>query len=397
VRIACVGGGPAGLYFALLAKLRQPEHEVTVVERNPAGATYGWGVVFWDDFLDVLHRSDPVSARVLEAEAYLWEDQVVRLPGGQVAHLGGYGFSIGRARLLHILADRAAELGVKLAYEQEIDDPAELDADLVVAADGAHSVVRERQREAFGTTIRAGRNRYIWLGTDKVFDTFAFAFEQTPAGWVWFHAYPFARDMSTCIVECTPRTWEGLGFGSLDADAGTARLEEIFAAHLDGGRLVDRSPGLAVPSRWLTFQQITNSTWRSGPTVLMGDSAHTTHFSVGAGTRIAVRDAVELAEQLSAHPDDLDAALTAYDTVRRADLRPRQAAAQESMEWFEHVDGPGEAGAVDFAYALWARRGHYPAWRYGLHRATQLGGVRRVRRDVTSARRVLRARRRRDA
>jgi 2-polyprenyl-6-methoxyphenol hydroxylase-like FAD-dependent oxidoreductase len=392
VRIVCVGGGPAGLYLALLVKLRHPGCDVTVVERNPPGATYGWGVVFWDDLLDVLHANDPVSARAVERSAHLWEGQQVRLPGGRVAHLGGYGFSIGRARLLELLAARAAELGVRIRYGEEIREPA---ADLVVAADGANSGLRERHRDAFRPAVHPGRNRYLWLGARADLDGFTFAFERTPAGWIWLHAYPFAPSLCTGVVECPPQTWDRLGFAGLAPEDGTALLSSIFGAHLGGAALLDRSAGVATPSRWLTFNQVTNATWHAGNTVLAGDAAHTTHFSIGAGTKLAIQDAVELADQLTTHGADLDAALTAYDTRRRAALCRPQAVAQESMCWFEQVDPCREADVVDFAYALWTRRGSYPAWRYQLHRATQLDGVRRLRREVSSARRGLRARRRR--
>jgi 2-polyprenyl-6-methoxyphenol hydroxylase-like FAD-dependent oxidoreductase len=394
MRIVCVGGGPAGLYFALLMKVRNPNYAVTVVERNPAGATYGWGVVFWDDMLDLLYRNDVISARTVERAAHLWEDQQVRLKG-RTAHLGGYGFSIGRGRLLDILAARAAELGIELRYGCEIAAPFAAAADLIVAADGANSTVREQLAADFNPTVLAGRNKYVWLGTRKIFDAFTFAFEHTPAGWIWFHAYPYESDMSTCIVECPPETWAALGFADLTPQDISARLQVIFGAHLDGHELVAQSPGLAVPSPWLTFRQITNATWRSGNVVLIGDAAHTTHFSVGAGTRLAIQDAVELADQLTAHSADLDTALAAYDTRRRAAMRPRQAAAQDSMEWFERVPVPIDVGVVDFAYALWARRGHTPAWRYQLHRATQLDTVRRMRRYFSSTRRIINARRRR--
>ena len=389
-----MGGGPAGLYLALLTKLRRPDHDVTVFERNPPGATYGWGVVFWDDLLDDLYRNDVVSAREVRRAAYLWHGQQVRVPDSGVAHMGGYGYSIGRAELLDILAARAASLGVELRYEHEIRDPFALDADLVVAADGVNSGTRERRRAAFGSTVHAGRNRYIWLGTRKVFDTFTFAFAPTAAGWMWLHAYPSGCDVSTCIAECAPETWEALGFATLTPEENTGLLGTIFASALGGEGLIDRSSGLAAPLRWSTFRQVTNATWRCGNVVLAGDAAHTTHFAVGAGTKLAIHDAIELADQLAAHGADVDAATVAYDARRRADMRPRQAAAQESMEWFERLDIPAHVDVVDFAYALWTRRGHYPGWRYRLHRATQHAGVRRLRRGVDHARRLVRARRR---
>jgi 2-polyprenyl-6-methoxyphenol hydroxylase-like FAD-dependent oxidoreductase len=392
MRIVCVGGGPAGLYFALLTKLRHPDHDVTVFERNPPGATYGWGVVFWDDLLDDLYRNDAVSAREVRRAAYLWQGQQVRVPGSGVAHMGGYGYSIGRAQLLDILAARAEALDVALRHEHEIRDPFSIDADLVVAADGVSSGTREQRRDDFGSTVREGRNRYIWLGTRKVFDTFTFAFAPTTAGWMWLHAYPSGCDVSTCIAECAPETWEALGFDRLTSEESTALLGEIFASSLGGEGLVDRSSGLAVPSRWLTFRQVTNATWRCANVVLVGDAAHTTHFAVGAGTKLAVHDAIELADQLDVPGADLDTATAAYDARRRADMRPRQAAAQESMEWFERLDIPARVDVVDFAYALWTRRGHYPGWRYRLHRATQYAGVRRLRRVVDHGRRLRRAR-----
>jgi 2-polyprenyl-6-methoxyphenol hydroxylase-like FAD-dependent oxidoreductase len=399
MRIVCVGGGPAGLYTAVAAKLRSPDLDVTVVERNARGATYGWGVVFWDDLLDTLHGVDPVSGRALRRAARLWEGQEVRLPGGRVAHLGGYGFSIGRGRMLEILTDRAAELGVDLRFGTDVaDGPAVgelLDgADVVVAADGVHSGWRERDRDVHGTQVREGRNRYIWLGTRRVFDAFTFGFELTPAGWIWFHAYPSDAATSTFIVECPPLTWNGLGFDVLAPAACTEELSRIFATYLRGETLLDTTGGSAASSRWLRFRHITNKRWVSGNRVLVGDAAHTTHFSVGAGTKLALEDAAELAAQLVAHRSDVPAALTAYDEHRRRALRPRQAAAQASMEWFERLDPPADVDVVDFAYALWTRRGRYPAWRYRLHRATQNGQFRRVRQEVSAARRVLRAHRR---
>jgi len=211
MRIVCIGGGPAGLYFAISAKLRDAGHDITVIERDPPGATYGWGVVYWDDLLDILFRNDPDSARALRAESVLWQEQRVILRSEQTAHLPGYGFSVGRATLHNVLGERASELGIDVQYRQEVDDLAALgEADLVVVSDGAHSKVRQRHGEHFGARVDVGGNPYIWLGTDKVFDHFTFAFEQTSAGWVWFHAYPSSAGTSTCIVECTQQTWQRL-------------------------------------------------------------------------------------------------------------------------------------------------------------------------------------------
>ena len=397
MRIICVGGGPAGLYFAVLTKLADPTHQVTVLERNPAGVTYGWGVVFWDDLLDDLFRCDPVSARMIWDAAARWDEYEVRASGKAVTHLAGYGFSLGRHTLLDVLARRAAELGVEIRYSDELTDPDTVaveypDADLVVACDGAGSRVRERDTAQFGTAIEVGRNKYIWLGTSHVFRTFTFGFEKTSAGWIWFHAYPFTDDTSTFIVECTPETWRGLGLDQLGAQEGCARLEEIFAAHLDSQPLVDQRADLG-GTGWLNFRRVTNERWHRGDVVLMGDAAHTTHFAIGSGTKLAMQDAIALAEALTAS-DALEMALDTYEQRRKAGLAPLQQAAKASSEWFERLSDYTDLPATQFAYALSNRRGEYPPWRYLLHVTTQRSAPRAVLRWALSARKWSRGRRR---
>ncbi|MCW0215186.1 MAG: FAD-dependent monooxygenase [Pseudonocardia sp.] len=399
MRITCVGGGPAGLYLAILAARRDPRHRVTVLERNPESATSGWGVVFWDDLLDDLYRNDPESAATLRRDAVVYQGQDVLIDGHPAAHLGGYGYSIGRRRLLEILTHRARQLGVDVRFDTPADERvADADADLVVAADGVHSGLRDRHADEFGATGTLGRNSYIWLGTDKVFDTFTFAFARTTAGWIWFHAYPSADRLSTCIVECSPEVRAGLGLDGTDPRAHIARLEQIFAGPLDGHGLLDRMPGQQ-PASWHRFREVRNATWCRGRTVLLGDAAHTTHFSIGSGTKLALRDAIELAALLPRDATGLDERLGAFDRHRRAVLGPVQDTARRSMAWFEDVDahlGPDPAAVdpVTFAYDLWRRRGSYPRWRYHLHLATQVGTVRTARRAVGTVRRVVRQRRR---
>jgi anthraniloyl-CoA monooxygenase len=393
MKIACIGGGPAGLYFAISAKLRDAGHDITVIERDPPGATYGWGVVYWDDLLDILFRNDPDSARALRAESALWQKQRVILRSEQTAYLPGYGFSVGRATLLNILGQRATELGIDVSYRHEVNDLSTLaDADLVVICDGANSRVRQHHADRFGASMDIGGNPYIWLGTDKVFDSFVFAFEQTSAGWIWFHAYPSSSGTSTCIVECAQQTWQRLGFDSLSNDDGVQLLEKIFERALDGHSLISQSRG--EPARWLRFTQVTNKSWYHDNMVLLGDAAHTTHFSLGSGTRLAMIDAVMLAQSLFEH-DEPSAAVADYDRRGRAALRPIQAGARTSMAWFERADRYlDRQDAVAFAYSMSGRHGAQPPWRYQMHLAIQIPAVRTALHGFHTARRHYLARRR---
>ncbi|MCU1612359.1 MAG: monooxygenase, FAD-binding, partial [Pseudonocardiales bacterium] len=278
MKIVCIGGGPAGLYFAMSAKLRDAGHDITVIERDPPGATYGWGVVYWDDLLDILFRNDRDSARTIRSESVLWQEQRVILRSEQTGYLPGYGYSVGRATLLNVLGKRASELGIEIQYRHEVDDPSTLpDADLVVVCDGANSRARQHHDDHFGSRVDIGGNPYIWLGTDKIFDSFTFAFEQTSAGWIWFHAYPSSAGSSTCIVECAQQTWQALGFDSLNNEDSVGLLEKIFERALDGRALISQSR--SEPARWLRFTQVTNKTWYHDNLVLIGDAAHTTHFT----------------------------------------------------------------------------------------------------------------------
>lgn len=385
MKIVCVGGGPAGLYFAISMKLRDAGHDITVIERDPPGATYGWGVVYWDDLLDVLYRNDPESASAVRAESTLWQEQQIVLRGEEVAYLGGYGFSVGRAALLDAFAQRARDLDVKVQYRHEAKEAADLaDADLVVAADGANSRVRQFYDDVFGTTMTSGRNPYIWLGTDKVFDKFTFAFEKTPAGWIWFHAYPSSAGISTCIVECEPDTWRGLELDTRGSEDSVRLLEKIFAQPLDGHSLISQSRGK--PARWMNFTQVRNETWVHDNVVLIGDAAHTTHFTIGSGTRLAIMDAIVLSQKLY-EKEDLPTALREFDQEGRSALRPMQQAARTSMAWFEHAHRYLERDAVAFSFAMTGRHGYQPPWQYQIHRAGQITPVRKALRTYNSGRR----------
>ncbi|MCU1604911.1 MAG: 2-polyprenyl-6-methoxyphenol hydroxylase [Modestobacter sp.] len=379
MKIVCIGGGPAGLYFAISAKLRDPRRDITVLERNARGATYGWGVVYWDDMLDLLYVNDPVSARAVRRISTLWQDQQIRL-GGKVAHLGGYGFAAQRAAFLKALTDRATELGVLVQDDRPVRGLDEVaDADLIVAADGAGSLTRELGGDHFGTRVDTGGNPYIWLGTDTVFDSFVFAFEQTPAGWIWFHAYPSSGSVSTCIVECTEQTWRSLGLDGQDEAGGLRLLETIFQRPLQGGSLISSARG--EPARWLRFKQVTNRTWRHDNVVLIGDAAHTTHFTIGSGTRLAIIDAVELVRSLDDYPDDLSMALHDFDERARPNLSHMQDVARRSMDWYEHADDHLDGcDAVGAAYAMASRNSARPEgqWRFRLEQLPVVRGPRSV-------------------
>ncbi|MGQ0777590.1 MAG: FAD-dependent monooxygenase [Pseudonocardiales bacterium] len=398
MNIVCIGGGPAGLYFAISAKLRHRNHDVTVIERNPAGVTYGWGVTFSDALLDSLYRNDPASGREINAQPASWDNQEVRVRGGEPAHLGGYGFAVGRKLLIDVLVKRAMALGVDVQFEREVEDLSELaDADLIIACDGANSRVRARHADHFGTGVEVGANKYVWLGTHRVFDSFIFAFEETAAGWIWFYAYRFNADTTTFIVECSTATWVGLGFDQLGPDESLALLEHIFQRQLDGHPLI--SPHNSTRGRelgrtpWLNFIRITNTDWYHDNVVLMGDAAHTTHFSIGSGTTLAMQDAIALADNVEKY-NDLPTALRSYQWERRAAVRDAQGAALNSTKWFESVPRYVDQEPIQFAYDLWKRRGSYPLWRYQLHLATQFTALRRLRCAFSAARREQRYRRR---
>ncbi|MEU8521396.1 FAD-dependent monooxygenase [Streptomyces sp. NBC_01216] len=340
MKIACVGGGPAGLYFSILMKRQDPSHDITVYERNPAGATYGWGVTYWAGLLDKLRAGDPESAASISAASVTWTDGVAIVREERTVHRGDEGFGIGRRAMLALLTERAESLGVRVEFEHEVSDPAadpELaGADLVVACDGVNSALRERHAAHFGSEVALGRNRYVWLGTTKVFDSFTFSFVETDHGWIWCYAYGFSGERSTCVVECSPETWRGLGLDLLDEADSLALLEKLFAGLLEGHPLIGRAQ-TGGSAQWLNFRTLTNRTWHHGNLVLLGDAAHTTHYSIGAGTTLALEDALALAEALRANTGDLDTALSHYGRRRRAELLSAQSAARYSARWYENL------------------------------------------------------------
>ncbi|MGW1148729.1 FAD-dependent monooxygenase [Streptomyces sp. NPDC002454] len=333
VKVACVGGGPAGLYFSILMKRHDPSHDITVYERNPPGSTYGWGVTYWSALLDRLREGDPESARAVREHAVSWRQGVAHVGDRTTVQPGDQGFGIGRQALLTLLARRAEALGVRVVFDRNVTEPPE--ADLVVAADGVHSALRQRHAAHFGTGVTTGRNRYAWLGTSRVFDSFTFAFAATDHGWIWCYGYPFSTTRSTCVVECSPATWHGLGLDRADSAEGLVLLEKLFAEPLDGHPLIGREHS-AEPAQWLTFRTVTNRTWHRDNLVLLGDAAHTTHYSIGAGTTLALEDAMALADALHDAPE-LGTALRRYERERRTALVPAQSAARYSARWYEDL------------------------------------------------------------
>lgn len=361
MRVVCLGGGPAGIYLAISMKVRNPDHEITVIERNRAGDTFGWGVVFSDQTLENLRANDPVSAASI-AESFAHWDDIEVCVGDQSTRSSGHGFiGIGRKRLLGILQDRARELGVDMRFETEFDSDLTRwsDYDLVVAADGINSRIREARPETFGANVETRANKFVWLGTSKLFDTFGFLFEQTEHGWVWAHAYRFDETRSTFIVECSEETWRGLGFDQLDAEATCRACEAIFARHLDGHALISNQAHLRGSAAWINFRRVICDTWSDGNVVLLGDAAHTAHFSIGSGTKLALEDAIKLAAVLDRPgldaPEALAQALTDYRDERQVEVLRIQNSARNSTEWFETLDRYLGFELPQFAYSLLTR------------------------------------------
>ncbi|HEX8653731.1 MAG TPA: bifunctional salicylyl-CoA 5-hydroxylase/oxidoreductase [Allosphingosinicella sp.] len=357
MRIACLGGGPAGLYFAISMKLRDPACEVDLYERNRADDTFGWGVVFSDQTVDNLMATDPVSGAVIRDEFAHWDDIDVHIHG-QTIRSSGHGFiGIGRKRLLNILQERARALGVRLHFEQEASARLEdwSGYDLVIAADGANSRIRSTYEEHFGVDVQTRQNKFFWFGTHKVFEAFTFAFEETEAGWVWAHAYRFDDDLSTFIVEMAPETWAKLGLDRLDQPGAIALCERIFANYLEGHPLISNAQHLPGPQAWLQFRRIICDRWSYRNLILLGDAAHTAHFSIGSGTKLALEDAIKLAEVLNRPGLGRDAALAEYQAERNLEVLKLQNSARNSTEWFETLERYLHFEPIQFAYSLLTR------------------------------------------
>lgn len=343
MRIVCIGGGPAGLYFALLMKRLDPRHHITVVERNRPYDTFGWGVVFSDATMDTMRRWDRETADAIEAAFAHWDDIELRFKGRRIRS-GGHGFvGIGRKHLLNLLQSRCEALGVELRFEQEVDSDLDFpDADLIIASDGINSKIRTAYAEVFRPDIVVRPNRFVWLGTPRRFEAFTFDFRRTEHGWFQAHIYQFDANTSTCIVECPEPVWRAHGLDEADQDASVAFCEQLFAETLDGAPLLTNSRHLR-GSAWLNFQRVVCEQWwlrnaNGSHVVLMGDAVHTAHFAIGSGTKLALEDAVELVRQfqrLGDEPAQLPTVLAAFQEARRIETLRIQNAAWNAMEWFE--------------------------------------------------------------
>ncbi|MBV8579921.1 MAG: bifunctional salicylyl-CoA 5-hydroxylase/oxidoreductase [Candidatus Eremiobacteraeota bacterium] len=368
MRIVCIGGGPAGLFFSICMKAAQPAAEIVVLERNRPDDTFGWGVVFSDQTLGNIAAADPATYERIVASFVHWDEIDVHYRGRTI-RAGGQGFAgIARKRLLRILQERAASLGVVLRFEVEANADDYADADVLVVADGANSPTRRRAADRFGTTLETRRNRYVWLGTHQSFAAFTFAFEETPHGWFQIHAYQFDADTGTVIVECREETWRAAGLDTASTAESLAFCERLFAPYLGGHALMSNAAHLANP--WISFVQVSNARWFDGNRVLIGDAAHTAHFSIGSGTKLALEDAIALAAALTRHitprhpeptprhPELVEGrtrAFEEYEAERRIEVLRLQNAARNSTEWFENVARYASLEPEQFAYSLLTR------------------------------------------
>jgi anthraniloyl-CoA monooxygenase len=351
MKVTCVGAGPAGLYFGILAKRRFPGWSITILERNRPLDTFGWGVVFSDATLENLRRSDEATHREITRAFAHWDDIEIHFRG-ETIRSSGHGFcGIARKRLLTILQERTAELGVEVRFQTEVDDVAALrdGCDLLIGADGANSRVRNTYADAFSPSLDRRRCRYVWLGTTLPLDAFTFIFEPTEHGWFTVHAYRFDEELSTFIVECREETWRGHGLDTAGTEETIAFCERLFAPYLYGHRLMANSAHLRGHD-WLNFTRVSNERWVHENVVLLGDAAHTAHFSVGSGTKLAMEDAIGLADSLAA-PDGL----ARYEAERSVEVLKLQNAARNSTEWFENVARYASLPPEQFAYSLLTR------------------------------------------
>ena len=368
MKILSIGGGAAGLYFGILMKKLDPSHEITILERNRPYDTFGWGVVFSDQTLSNFVRADEPTARTILQSFNHWDDIDVRINKTSIIS-GGHGFcGIGRKRLLNILQERAESLGVKLVFETDIKDDQEAareyGADLVIAADGLNSAIRTRYESTFKPDIDTRKCRFVWLGTKKLFKDFTFIFENTEFGWFQAHIYQFDGDTSTFIVETPEDVWLRAGIDQMSQEESIAFCEKLFAKHLDGAELMSNAAHLRGSANWIKFPRVICENWvqwnsidgKEVPVVLMGDAAHTAHFSIGSGTKLAMEDAIELANSFAnSQSGDMHEILASYQETRAIEVLKIQNAARNAMEWFEETGRYTNMPPEQFNFSLLTR------------------------------------------
>jgi anthraniloyl-CoA monooxygenase len=354
MRIVCLGGGPAGLYFSILMKKANPASDITVIERNQPDSTFGWGIVFSDKTMDGFREDDPQVVAEIERNFHHWDNCDVFFKGRRMVS-GGHGYcGIGRLKLLQIFQARAKELGVHLKFETEFKDPDDYsrEYDLVIGSDGVNSTTRTKYQSHFNPRIDVRKNRFSWLGTKKKLDAFTFAFKETPWGWFNLHAYQFNEEWATFIVETPEETWLKAGIDKMDAEQSIAFCEELFADMLDGSRLISNARHLRGSAAWLKFNRVLCERWFKDNIVLLGDAAHTAHFSIGSGTKLAMEDAAALVKVLNSAEGDVPTRLARYQSEREIEALKLQSAARNRMTWFEEVDRYVDMEPEQFAFAL---------------------------------------------
>ena len=352
MRISVLGGGPGGLYFSILMKKANPGADITLFERNRPADTFGWGVVFSDKTLGNFALADAETHAEIERNFRHWEDIDIFFRGTKITS-GGHGFcGIARVKLLAILQARAEALEVRQVFQRDVADPDELaGADLVVAADGLNSITRRKYAQAFQPDIDMRKCRFIWLGTKKLLDAFTFSFKETEWGWFNLHAYRFDEDTSTFIVETPEEVWQKAGIERMEQEQSIALCERLFADVLEGHRLMTNARHLRGSAAWIKFPRVLCRKWHHKNIVLIGDAAHTAHFSIGSGTKLAMEDAIALASTLTREPQ-VERALNLYQAERETEALKLQSAARNRMEWFENVDRYVHMDPVQFSYTL---------------------------------------------